>query len=76
MQITITKRKFPGLRRRIQWKLFPNSLKIGWMWYHSIFPDWFLKKIGKEFRPWKYQAEQVFCVKRIGSEDTIALKLK
>jgi len=33
-------------------------IKIGWKWYHTIFPSWILKLFKKQYIPWTYETIQ------------------
>lgn len=57
LKITVSKKRYPKLLTRIKWKIFSNSMKLGWKWYHSIVPNKILKKFNLHFVPWTYNID-------------------
>lgn len=55
IDVSISKKKYPSLYRRILLKIFPNHSRPGYKWYHNILPNKFLKLFGKEYKPYRYK---------------------
>lgn len=54
INIKITKKRYPPLKIRILYKLFPKFQRMGWRWYHQIFPHRILKFFNLEYVPFKW----------------------